>query len=455
MRRGEPNRTANRSPGETGVPTDLAPLPEGWSYVPLGALTDPTRGICYGIVQPGMPQEDGIPIIRVNNIKYSLIETDDVLKVSPEIERKYVRSRLRGQEVLVTLVGTIGQSAIVPSELQGWNVARAVGVIPVAEDVGPQWINLCIRTSAIQHYIRTWATTTVQATFNLKDLAKIPIPFPPKRERDAIVHILGVLDNKIELLRRMNRTSEEICRQLFQSWFVDFDPVQARAARRKAKGPDAETATLFPRDLTNSGMGLIPQGWKVATLGAEFNITMGQSPPGETYNDEGNGLPFYQGSTDFGPRFPCRRIYCTAPTRLAEAGDTLVSVRAPVGDVNMAVERSGIGRGVAAVRHKAGSGSYTYYHILALHQAFARFEADGTVFGSINKDSFHGIRCLVPPSDVVSAFSNAVAPFDTRINANESGVSVLADLRDTLLPKLLSGEFRILDLDRFLKEAGV
>jgi type I restriction enzyme S subunit len=116
-----------------------------------------------------------------------------------------------------------------------------------------------------------------------------------------------------------------------------------------------------------------------------FNLTMGQSPPGDTYNEEGNGLPFYQGRTDFGFRFPIRRIYRTAPTRYAKPGDTLVSVRAPVGDINMANEECCIGQGVAAVRHKSGATSFTYHLMANLYPDFARFEAEGTVFGSINK----------------------------------------------------------------------
>ncbi|MFZ1828067.1 MAG: restriction endonuclease subunit S [Candidatus Competibacteraceae bacterium] len=160
---------------------------------------------------------------------------------------------------------------------------------------------------------------------------------------------------------------------------------------------------------------------------------MGQSPPGDTYNEEGNGLPFYQGRTDFGFRFPTRRIYCTAPTRYAKPGDTLVSVRAPVGDINMANEECCIGRGVAAVRHKSGATSFTYHSMANLYPDFARFEAEGTVFGSINKDSFEKLRFVIPTDEIVAAYERQAGPLDEQIRT-------LATLRDTLLPKLLSGE---------------
>lgn len=174
---------------------------------------------------------------------------------------------------------------------------------------------------------------------------------------------------------------------------------------------------------------------------------MGQSPPGTTYNEEGDGLPFFQGKTDFGFRFPKRRIYCSAPTRFADVGDTLVSVRAPVGNINMAVERCCVGRGVAAIRHKSGSRSFTYYAMESLKPAFDQFEAEGTVFGSINKKDFHAISVIAAPPSVIKEFEKAAYPLDQAIENNEQQSATLAALRDGLLPKLMSGEVRVaLDL---------
>jgi type I restriction enzyme S subunit len=172
---------------------------------------------------------------------------------------------------------------------------------------------------------------------------------------------------------------------------------------------------------------------------------MGQSPPGETYNETGEGLPFFQGCTDFGFRFPKKRVYCSAPTRFAEKGDTLVSVRAPVGDINMATEHCCVGRGVAAVRHKTGARSYTYYSMRLLENAFAHFEAEGTVFGSIGKKDFHGLTCVTPTEEVVAVYERTVGAFDERIQTNEEQSRTLVALRDVLLPKLLSGEIRVMD----------
>jgi type I restriction enzyme S subunit len=311
---------------------------------------------------------------------------------------------------------------------------------------------------------------------NLKTeiLKKHKVRVPELFEQRAIAHILGTLDDKIEVNRRMSQTLEAMARALFKSWFVDFDPVRWKMERKGAKPQSRNQsqsalassrlggfalppalAALFPDRLVDSALGPIPEGWEVGCVDDEFDLTMGQSPPGHTYNEVGDGLPFYQGRTDFGFRFPTRRVYCTTPTRLAKKGDTLISVRAPVGDVNMAAEDCAIGRGVAAARHKTGSHSYTYQFMLAQADVFARFEAEGTVFGSISKKDFHAIACVVPPRGLVDEFERRVAPLDGRIEVTERESRTLAALRDALLPKLISGELRVKDAERFLKERGI
>lgn len=241
----------------------------------------------------------------------------------------------------------------------------------------------------------------------------------------------------------MNATLDTMARALFQSWFVDFDPARAKLDGRQPAGLDAATAALFPAHFQDSPLGHIPQGWTAGTISEGFNLTMGQSPPGDSYNEDGNGIPFYQGRTDFGFRFPSRRIYCTAPTRYAKPGDTLVSVRAPVGDINMADEECCIGRGVAAVRHKSGAISFTYHAMANLAPDFARFEAEGTVFGSINKQNFENLRFVIPPPQVIAAYERLAAPLDDQIRTLEHQSRTLTTLRDTLLPKLLSGEVNL------------
>ena len=277
------------------------------------------------------------------------------------------------------------------------------------------------------------------------------VSLPPLPEQRAIAHILGTLDDKIELNRRKNETLEAIARALFKSWFVDFDPVRAKLEGRDT-GLPPHLAALFPDRLAPSELGGIPEGWEVGPLDDYFRLTMGQSPPGRTYNDIGHGLPFFQGRTDFGFRYPTNRRFSTEPKRLAQAEDTIVSVRAPVGDVNRAWETSCIGRGVAAIRHYSESSSYTYYVAMELQNEIRQFEHTGTVFGSINKNQFANLQVVEPSARLVDALDKKISPLDARIRANIAESASLADLRDSLLPKLMSGELRVRDAETFLEK---
>ena len=304
---------------------------------------------------------------------------------------------------------------------------------------------------------------------------------PEYDEQHAIAHILGSLDDKIDLNRQMNKTLEAMAKAIFKSWFVDFDPTidnalesgnpipeaftgralqrKERMAKARAEGKEfslpGEISSLFPDSFQDSELGEIPEGWLPSTIGSEFNLTMGQSPPGNTYNETGEGLPFFQGRRDFGFRFPTNRVYCTTPKRFANHGNTLVSVRAPVGDINMAIARCCIGRGVAGIRHKSESRSYTYYGMHTISNILARFEAEGTVFGAINKNQFEGIYWIAPKAELVNEFEKMAFPLDERIEKNTCETVILASLRDTLLPKLISGELRVPDAEKFVEEAEV
>lgn len=366
------------------------------------------------------------------------------------------------------------KSALVPGDIVIANVGANAGTVFRVPDLGtPMTLGpnavLCrpkqkdtLRKDFLYYYLISGTgqeslcsilSGSAQPKFNKTDLRTLSVPIPPLPEQRAIAHVLGALDDKIELNRRMSETLEAMARTLFKSWFVDFDPVRAKISGRDPGLPQA-LADLFPARLVDSELGEIPEGWKVGCVDDEFDLTMGQSPPGETYNEAGEGLPFYQGRADFGSRFPTRRVYCTAPTRLARTGDTLISVRAPVGDINMATEDCAIGRGVAAARHKSGSRSYTYQFMRSLDEVFGRFEAEGTVFGSIGKKDFHAISCARAPRAVIREFEAMLAPIDNRIDVIERESRTLATLRDTLLPKLISGELRVSDAENFIQKVS-
>ncbi|MBK7055158.1 MAG: restriction endonuclease subunit S [Leptospiraceae bacterium] len=233
---------------------------------------------------------------------------------------------------------------------------------------------------------------------------------PPLPEQRAIAAILSSLDDKIDLLHRQNKTLEAMAETLFNEQFV----------------------------MNN-------EQWKIGKLGDEFDFTMGQSPPGESYNEEGNGVPMFQGNADFEFRFPSNRIYTTNPTRYAEKYDTLISVRAPVGAQNMALEKCCIGRGVAAFRYGKDNTyyTYTYFKLKSLMKEIKQFNDTGTVFGSISKNDFEELNVVIPPQDEIENFQKEVKPIDDKVITNCIQIRTLEKLRDNLLPKLMSGEVRV------------
>ncbi|XUT92572.1 restriction endonuclease subunit S [Ottowia caeni] len=315
---------------------------------------------------------------------------------------------------------------------------------PDPSKVDGRFLLYALQSPYLQHQIG-WNEGTGSTVSNLRIpvLEALQVPTPPVLEQKAVAETLGAIDDRITLLRETNATLEAIAQALFKSWFLDFDPVRAKMEGRTPEGMDEATAALFPDGFEASELGEVPRGWKYSTAGESFVLTMGQSPPGGTYNESGEGLAFYQGRTDFGFRFPTQRVFCSAPTRYAEPGDTLVSVRAPVGDVNMALERCCIGRGVASVRHPSGFRGFTFYAMRGLGARFKAFDSEGTVFGSISKKDFQNLPVVVAPETVLRAYDEVTSPIDQRIVENEVMLRALSSLRDTLLPRLISGQLRL------------
>lgn len=252
---------------------------------------------------------------------------------------------------------------------------------------------------------------------------EIEIP-SEKEDQRRIASILSSLDRKIELNNKINADLEEMAQAIFKNWFVDFEPF------KDGKFVDSE-------------LGMIPEGWKVGTLDEIADITMGQSPAGNSLNEKGEGMIFYQGSSDFGFRFPSIRVFTTEPKRLAVVNSVLFSVRAPVGDINVTKEECCIGRGVASIKSKYGHDSYLFYTMKSLHKLFDSFDGEGTVFGSINKKTLSAIQILLPSDGIVEQFNDIASSFDNRIRSLSDENSRLSLLRDTLLPRFMSGEIEV------------
>jgi len=417
-----------------------------WPTVRLGDHAD----ACLGkMLDQKKNRGELFPYLGNKNVRWGRFDISDLGQMRFG-DHEHDRYGLKHGDLVVCEGGEPGRCAIWKDEVPGMKIQKALHRIRAREQLDNRflhyWFLLAGRNGALEPYF----TGTTIKHLTGKAIAELQIPLPPKPEQRAIAHVLGTLDDKIELNRRMNETLEAMARALFKSWFVDFDPMRAKMEGRDTGLPD-DIADLFPDRMVDSEMGQIPEGWEAKSLKDCMNLTMGQSPPGRTYNDHGDGLPFFQGRSEFGFRYPEKRRFCSAPTRVANPEDTLVSVRAPVGDINLAWERCCIGRGVAALRHKSGSSSYTYHSAWSLQRELKEYEHTGTVFGAINKGQFQALKVTDPDPRVVEAFDTISVSMDARIRSNTAASRTLAGLRDTLLPKLISGEIRVPAAERLVE----
>lgn len=226
-------------------------------------------------------------------------------------------------------------------------------------------------------------------------------------------YLLSLLDKKISINETINNNLQQQAQALYQQMFID--------------NPDSE--------------------WIEETLSDIAEITMGQSPSGSSYNENCNGAVFFQGRAEFGFRFPSIRLYTTEPKRMAQANDTLMSVRAPVGDLNVAHENCCIGRGLAAIHSNSNHQSFVLYTMFSLKAHLDIFNGEGTVFGSINRNALNEMPILIPSDDIIDKFESIVAPMDSAIRNNYDENCRLQSIRDSLLPRLMSGELDVSAID--------
>lgn len=326
---------------------------------------------------------------------------------------------LHKDNIIISARGTVGELAMIPYDM-AFNQS-CFGLIPKGNN-DPHFVYYLLKDKVRSLKSQTQGSvfdTITKATFDRIECADYS-----EEDQRRIASILSSLDRKIELNNKINADLEEMAQAIFKNWFVDFEPFKG------GKFVDSE-------------LGMIPEGWKVGTLADIAEITMGQSPAGNSLNENREGMIFYQGSSDFGFRFPSIRVFTTEPKRLAVANSVLFSVRAPVGDINVAKEECCIGRGVASIKSKYGHDSYLFYTMKSLHKLFDSFDGEGTVFGSINKKTLSAIQILLPSDGIVEQFNNIASSFDDRIRSLSDESSRLSLLRDTLLPRLMSGELEV------------
>lgn len=351
----------------------------------------------------------------------TLINTSDVLEGRVLNHERVPNSNLKGQ-----FKKTFQRDDILYSEIRPQNrrfayvdfspidyiASTKLMVIRAKKDVvSPKYLYYFLKNSStvaeLQLLAETRSGTFPQITFS--EVANLTIPVPSLAVQEVIVQTMQCLEDKITCNEQINDNLQQQAMALYAEMFLNSSD-----------------------DNVTSG-----------TLSDIAVITMGQSPSGSSYNEDGVGEVFYQGRAEFGFRFPKPRLFTTEPKRMAETGDVLLSVRAPVGDLNEAYERCCIGRGLGAIHSKTGHSSFVLYTMFALRSQLDVFNGEGTVFGSINRDALNAIPIDIPPVTEIDQFEAVAHPMDELIRANYEENCRIEAIRDSLLPKLMSGEIDV------------
>lgn len=430
----------------------------------LSNLCDPDTGIQTGPFGSQLHQEDyvpiGTPIVTVEHLGENHIIHEDVPRVSDADRSRLSRYLLREGDIVFSRVGSVDRRAIVRRAEDGWMFSgRCLRVRPNTRKIDPGYLSYFFGLPSFKEHIRAIAVGATMPSLNTSILSDVVVPHPPNiAEQQAIAHILGTLDDKIELNRRKNETLEAMARTLFKSWFVDFDPVHAKAEGHDP-GLHKPFADLFPDSFEDSQLGGIPKGWNVVPFLEAIDVnplrrlrkgeiapyldmanmpTQGHSPDEVVERPFGSGMRFMNGDTLMARITPCLENGKTAFVDFLEKGQV------------------GWGSTEYIVLHPKPPLPEQYAYCLARSDAFREFAIQSMTGSSgrqrVPSESFSHYLIAKPPEKLARCFGSFVRPLfvSTCMAASES--HNLAALRDSLLPKLISGEIRVRDAYDFLKQ---
>jgi len=271
----------------------------------------------------------------------------------------------------------------------------------------PEYLMMWFSRSEFDREACFYAVGGVRGSLEWDDFCKMQLPVPSLTKQQEAVDEYNIIQRRIDLNKQLCEKLEETAQTLYRKYFVDdFDEEN------------------------------LPEGWRWGKLGEVAIISMGQSPIGESYNSDGLGEIFYQGRSDFGNRYPTIRMFTDEPTKIAKQGDVLLSVRAPVGDINIAPHNCCIGRGLASIRNKRKHKSYMFYLTKSLKSDFSIADSDGTIFGSINRETLININIIIPDENVVQRFEKEVLNIDRLYENINLEINKLKEILSLLLSKI-------------------
>ena len=357
----------------------------------------------------------GTPVLNVRNLGFATVNTDKLEMVSDGTLERLAAHKLVTGDIVFGRKGAVERHAFISESENGWmQGSDCIRLRVLADSVNPRFLSYYFLTKQHRAFMMSMCSHgTTMASLNQKIIEKIIVPLPERSIQDKVVEILATLDKQIATNQKINENLEQQAQALYQQMFIENT------------SPD----------------------WVEGSLRDIADVTMGQSPSGSSYNEDGIGAIFFQGRAEFSFRFPTIRLYTTEPKRMACANDILMSVRAPVGDLNIAHTDCCIGRGLAAIHSKTNHQSFVLYTMFSLRKQLDVFNGEGTVFGSINRNSLNDMPILIPSDETIEEFEKIVAPMDAAIRNNYDEICRLQAVRDSLLPRLMSGELDVSSLN--------
>lgn len=424
-----------------------------------------TKGTTPSTIGGGF-QISGINFIKSESLSYDgQIDKTRFAKISNETHQQLKRSQIKENDILYSIAGiNLGKCGLAKAEYLPANTNQAVAIIRVNKEIAnPKFVHFYLRNSAFVRQVNSGTAQSAQPNVNLADIGNFNLTIPDIAEQKAIAAVLGALDDKIELNRRMNATLEGMARALFKSWFVDFDPVRAKMEGKQPFGMDAATAALFPSRLVPSPLGDIPEGWAVDEIGNAVTAVGGSTPSTERPEYWVDGHHAWATPKDLSSlKSPVllsteRQItdagISVISSGLLPAGTVLMSSRAPIGYIAIPEVPVAINQGfIAMVCNKKLPNLYVW---LWTHSNLETIKnhSNGSTFQEISKGSFRPLPCIIPTDPVLKKFEEIMSPIWQKIVFNTKETIKLEKQRDYLLPKLISGDIRIPDVEKLLEAA--
>lgn len=428
-------------------------MPTSWDVVPLANVTDFQEG-------PGILAKDftetGVPLLRLRNIERTKVNLEKSNFLDPEkVAKKWAHFALKEGDLLISTSASLGRVSVVGPEAVG-SVAYT-GIIRFrssSEKLDHNYLRAFLSSSAFIEQAEQMATGSVIKHFGPSHLKQMAIVLPSLDEQVQFASIFDALDNRISLLNETNTTLEAIAQALFKSWFIDFDPVHAKHEGREPEGMGTDIASLFPSSFEESVLGLVPTGWHFTPLETVATVIMGLSPKGDSYNSNAIGVPLINGPVEFGDYFPLQTKWTDCASRMAKESDLIFCVRgSTTGRRVVSDSEYCIGRGVCAIRANKSSYGFIYQTInFGLDRLLSK--TTGSVFPSLSSPDIKNFQVLNPKEAMINAYENTTKPFLHRIQENHRQAQTLADLRDTLLPRLISGQLRLPDAEALVEAAA-